>query len=294
MEYAKIVKDVKKLLKTYRMKLTLRQVYYRLVSAQTIPNTRTSYQQLSKVLVKARERADIDPKALEDRSRQVIGSGDYGYESPEDFITTQLERLRESGANYTRPLWTNQPLSVSLVLEKDALSRLFMSVANRYRVRLYATRGYGSFTYLQTLNEHLADDKPNTILYFGDYDPSGRDIERDLGARLRRYEAPVFSVVRKALTEAQINSYKLPHRPEDTETLAKLSRDTRAKRYGIDFAVELDALDPKALLDLIESGIIACLDLSAFREQLDLIDSEKVFLRKRLESAHVIIDGKVS
>jgi len=286
-EYAKIVGEVRKVLKAYRMKLTLRQIYYRLVSAQVIPNTRTSYQQLSKVLVKARERGDLNYKAIEDRSRQVLGVGDFGYESPDDFLDYQIQRLKESGENYSRPLWSAQPHHVLVVLEKDALSRVFMTVANRYRVKVFPTRGYASFTYVKTIIENLEDDKPNIVLHFGDFDPSGRDIERDLTKRLVSYGAKNLVVKHIALTEAQIKDLNLPAKPEDLETLKKLERDPRAKRYGLDYAVELDALDPKLLTELIEDSISEEINVGLWTAQLRQIELEKTSLVEKLKNVKV-------
>jgi len=51
------------------------------------------------------------------------------------------------------------------------------------------------------------------MLYFGDFDPSGIDIERDLSKRLERYGAEDFIVQRIALTNEQIKEYNLPPIP---------------------------------------------------------------------------------
>jgi len=287
MDYLTVLKATKQVVKTYRMKLTLRQIYYRLVSAQVIPNTRTSYQQLSKVLVRARERGDLDERAIEDRSRQVLGIGDYGYESPQSFLDAQLERLKSSWDNYTRPMWESQICDVVIALEKDALSRLFVSVANRFRVKVFATRGYSSFTYVRQMVSHMNKDTDTYVLYFGDLDPSGRDIERDLGARLTSYGAQHFSLDRIALTPKQVEALKLPPKPEDIETLAKLSRDTRSKRYGLEYAVELDAIEPTTLGDLVEKAIQNHIDPDTWNEQRHIIEKEKTQLRHKLEDAKV-------
>ena len=60
MRYGEIVKAVNEILAQYNAPLTLRQVYYRLVAKALIPNTVTSYKTLSRLLVKARERGEVD------------------------------------------------------------------------------------------------------------------------------------------------------------------------------------------------------------------------------------------
>jgi len=290
MEYSATVKAVRLVIRTYRMRLTLRQIYYRLVSKNVIGNTPSNYKQLSKVLVKARERGEIGSRVIEDRSRQVLGVGDYGYSNPEDFLSYQVERLKASGENYTRPFWESQPYRLVLALEKDALSRLFLLVANRFRVKVYVTKGYGSFTYVKNMAEEIVGDRPTYVLYFGDYDPSGRDIERDLGRRLEAYGALNLMLERIALTEAQIEKYGLPPRPEDLETLKKLSRDTRAKRYGLEYAVELDAIDPKELQTLITTSIASRLDLEKWQTLQAQISVEKTSILEKLKRVRVTFE----
>lgn len=50
--------------------LTLRQIFYRLVSALHIPNTVAAYKRLSRILVKARLEGDFPWDKMEDRTRE--------------------------------------------------------------------------------------------------------------------------------------------------------------------------------------------------------------------------------
>jgi hypothetical protein len=102
MPYETIVKEVNKILQEYIMPLTLRQIFYRLVSKLVIPNTVTSYKTLSKILVKARERGEVDDTRIEDRSRQVLGMGDWGYQDFDSFLDERIRRLKDSWQYWTR------------------------------------------------------------------------------------------------------------------------------------------------------------------------------------------------
>jgi len=289
--YFRIVAEVKSILSQYDMPLTLRQIFYRLVAKGVIPNTVNSYKRLSRILVKAREKGDIDDSRIEDRSRQVLGIGDFGYEDLDSFINMQIERLKECWYYWTRAMWKDQPKNVIIVLEKDALSRLFTDVADDYRVKVYPTRGYGSYTYVKDLARHISlCGKHTVVLYFGDYDPSGRDIERDLTDRLKRYGAEDFEVIRVALTREQIHMYNLPPKPEDAETLAKLMRDPRSKTYGLDYACELDALEPDILKSMIKDAIIRNIDVNLWNKTIDQINEERKKLKEKLSKMKVIFE----
>jgi hypothetical protein len=294
MKYADLIKAVNEILSEYSMKLTLRQIYYRLVSKNLIPNTKASYKGLSHQLVQARERKEVDDSRIEDRSRKVQGYGDYGYDDLDDFIDSQVHDLQNAWSNFTRKQWENQPKKVIIALEKDALSRLFTEIANKYRVQVYATKGYGSYTFVNDLADDLDEEKENVILYFGDYDPSGRDIERDLRDRLVRYYGrDNFTVVRIALKPEQIEQYHLPPMPEDADTLAKLDRDTRSKTYGLKYAVELDALEPPVLQDLIMRSILEQIDSDQWEQDRDQSISDREELKERLAQWLVICDPEM-
>jgi len=84
MKYKDIISYVNKILSEYTMRLTLRQVYYRLVANYKLPNTRSNYNCLSAQLVRAREDGDVDEDRIEDRTRGFLG-GDGGYRSPDRF-----------------------------------------------------------------------------------------------------------------------------------------------------------------------------------------------------------------
>jgi hypothetical protein len=289
MKFDELIKEANKILSEYSMPLTLRQLYYRLVSKTLIPNTKSSYKGLSAQLVKAREDGLVDDSKIEDRSRKVQGYGDYGYESIEDFVEAQLYRWKEAWSNFSMPMWNDQENYVIIALEKDALSRLFVDIATDYRVKVFATRGYSSYTFVKTIAKDLDPSKKNVILYFGDYDPSGRDIQRDLGERATRYgsEGAEFVIRRIALTPEQIDLYKLPPVPEDAETLAKLSRDPRSKTYGMNFAVELDAIEPDALQKLIRDAIISQIDADKWNDRKALIDEKREEVRKKFQNLKI-------
>jgi len=110
--------------------------------------------------------------------------------------------------------------------------------------------------------------RPAVLLYGGDFDASGEDIDRDLIARTDCWA----SVVRVALTAAQVVEYRLPVNP------GKVG-DSRAAgfidRHGSLMQVEIDALPPETLRRLYTDAITSYWDVSAYdavivRERRDL------------------------
>ncbi len=66
---------------------------------------------------KARERGDVDEDRIEDRSREFLG-GDYGFDSPQDFVSYQIRRFLSSPTRYSRRMWASQPEFVLVWNEK--------------------------------------------------------------------------------------------------------------------------------------------------------------------------------
>ena len=139
------------------------------------------------------------------------------------------------------------------MVEKQALQGLFMDICRDKQVELLVCRGYPSLTVLYKLARSFrGSDRSVHLLYFGDYDPSGLDIDRNVVERLRIDFGAKFKFERQAITLEQIEEYDIPPAP------AKES-DSRTKgmeeRLGEAMQVELDAIDPPDLQTMIGNSI---------------------------------------
>ena len=121
--------------------------------------------------------------------------------------------LNLSTQTYRRALWLNQPVSVEIWIEKRALIGVVSDVTAEYDVPLYPCGGYPSLSFISGAAEFIkASLKPVYIYYFGDHDPTGKDIPRSIQETLSDLGAEFhFELV--AVTEDQISSWDLPTRP---------------------------------------------------------------------------------
>lgn len=265
------------------MKLTVRQIYYRLVAAQLIPNSISGYQRIVKALGMARKAGDISYGAIEDRTRRVRIPTSESFESPEDYFNRFYDALGSLDEYYSIPKWYGQKNIVQVWIEKEALSSLFTEVTDKMGVDLVVCRGYPSLTLLHQASERLhsgfddyTDDPELHIIYFGDFDPSGADIQRHIDETLEAEFGVTLSLTRVAITHDQITEYDIPPAP------AKKS-DSRhrafVEREGVDWQVELDAIEPRVLQGMIRESISAFFD-DAIGEARD----EELKRRKELMS----------
>ena len=213
--------------------MTVRQVYYQLVSRQVVENSRSRYQAVSDALVGARLEGIIPWEWIEDRLRRPTMWAMY--KDPAEFAWYMKYR-------YSRDVWSTQPRKLEVWLEKDALSGLFSDVVGQYGVTLNVGRGYDGWSSIRNAAERFGDGEDVTVLYFGDFDPSGEDMVRSLKERLGQLGSNP-SIAKIALTMDDIRRYNLP--PNFTKT-TDTRRDAFVALHG-DVSVELDALPANVL-----------------------------------------------
>ena len=273
-----IIPKVNELLDTFNYRPTLRQIFYRLVAALLIPNTEGSYKLLSRETARAREYGIINPLAFQDRVRSNQG-GDDGFDSPDSFIEAAILQFKETPDQYTRPLWSSQQTMPIIWLEKDALFTPVMTTASRYRVKVYAARGYSSFTAVYEAAQDIDGIMPTKVLQLTDFDPSGEDMVRDLESRLTRYGARNFELEKIALTSEQVSTLGLPPMPAKKD-------DPRYERFAASYgdqAVELDALPPEDLDRIIATAIEDLIDINTWNTELEKAKQEQKEVRQRID-----------
>ena len=222
-----------------------------------LPSGNRAYKNLGKRCVKLRKEGVIPWDSFTDGGRHVLANFVDEYRSPKDYANTLVRRLKNGSKNYMKecvPRWIKQPNYVEVWIEKIALEGTFEKFLQGRDVNIATNRGYSSWSFLfencQRLKNLLATNtsvKHIYILYFGDFNPSGDDMDRFLNEALRYFGLGKFVTFRRvAVTPQQIRKYNLPPLPSNQKGLDKLNNDSRKARfirkYGKLYGVELDAL----------------------------------------------------
>jgi hypothetical protein len=232
--------------------MTLRQLFYQLVSRQVIENSRPQYQALSHTLVAARKDGTIPWEWIEDRLRRPRTVSMW--DGLSDFAET-------AQTAYRRDVWATQQEYVEVWLEKDALSGIFEDELEGYGVTLNVGRGYDGWDSIHNAAERYRDGENVTVLYFGDFDPSGEDMVRSLRERLGFFGCHP-ELIKCALTANDVRRYQLP--PDMTK-----ATDTRragfVAKYG-DVSVELDALPMDVLRARLTDEVEHRMDLDVLAQ----------------------------
>jgi len=291
-----IIAVCNKIIKSYQaqgFRLTLRQLYYRLVAGDLFPddrkwtwtgtkwvrhplgtkNAEPNYKYLGDVISDGRLLGLVDWDAIEDRTRS-LGVNPH-WEEPVNIV----ESARDS---YLNDLWRWQPIRPEVWVEKDALEGVVQAACKPLDVPYFSCRGYTSQSAMweagqrilgygrqpvEYTGKHVRNGgKPFrqrvVIFHLGDHDPSGIDMTRDITDRLEMFTGRGIEVRRLALNMDQVEKYNPPPNP------AKAT-DSRFRQYMEehgDESWELDALEPNVLISLIQANIKSVMDVPRYEE----------------------------
>ena len=251
--------------------VTLRQLYYRLVSDGLIPNDQNKYKTLSRKTAQARREGWFP--SLIDRTR-AIEQPAWWFDS-KDSIQSALRTFRLDRTE-------GQPYSIYLGVEKHGMSVQLDYWFGKFGIPVLALGGYSSQTFVDVVrNDVESQGRKSVLLYAGDFDATGVDIDRDFEERTEIFD----EVVRVALNKKQIDKYNLPPMP------GKRS-DSRSASFVLNHGeliqVELDALDPSDLQALYQKAIDRFWEYDSYEQALERETEEREQLEFLTQFAGVV------
>jgi hypothetical protein len=162
---------------TEQWPMTIRQLFYQLVSVLVIENCLRDYRRVSRAMTIARRDGRVDYDWIVDRSRVTIYSSNWSN------VAEIGEVMEMQLKQYRRDYWQDQPTYCEIICEKDALTGSLEEVRRQYGLTLEPLRGFDSESKKHEVADRFVDarqaGKKVVALYLGDWDPSGKDIERD-------------------------------------------------------------------------------------------------------------------
>lgn len=264
--------------------LTVRQLYYQLVARDFIANTLQEYKRIASLLNDGRLSGDIDWDAIEDRTREFVRRSSW---------SSGGSILHSAAHSFHMDMWETQDVRPFVIVEKEALVGVFERVCNTWDAPVLAARGYPSVSVVREFVEHdmvpaMNRDQQVHIFHFGDHDPSGIDMSRDLETRFDLLLKPYgyegdYVFKRCALNMHQIREQKPPENPAKTT-------DSRFAKYRKAFGTsswELDALNPDYLSRLVTNEMNEIVDFEIW----DARNAEIEQVRERLSKVATDFDA---
>jgi hypothetical protein len=265
--------------------LSLRQLYYQLVSKNLVPNTEKSYKNVGCLVSDARLAGLIDWDMIKDRGREMTKNPHW--DNTRDFIESVSPQFRFN-------LWRDQDAYVEVMVEKQALEGVLEPVCKQLDVPFTANKGYSSSSAMYEASKRFLaaaeEGKECYVVYLGDHDPSGIDMSRDVEERLDLFvktsmnrcdeighnEPSAVTMKRVALNMAQVRELNPPENP------AKLT-DSRSKPYIARFGPsswELDAIEPRQLAQIVTTAVQEIMDVDKFNKNVREMEKGRAALLK--------------
>jgi hypothetical protein len=226
--------------------MSVRQAYYRAVVVGIVPKTNAGYQRIQRTILQMRRNGDLDYNSIVDNTRWM--------RKPTTWRSAR-EALVATARTYRQDLWSNSDYLVEVWVESDSIAGSVYQVTDLWDVALMACRGFSSETFAYNAAEAWKEaDRVPVVIYIGDHDPHGLEIENTLRDRLQGfYEFPAFiRWTRLGVTWEQVVDLDLPGTPPK-------------KEYGFELAVEAEALPAQHLRDLLDEQIEQYVDEDQLR-----------------------------
>jgi hypothetical protein len=244
-------------------RMTVRGVFYALTVRGVVEKTESGYRQVQRQALLMRREGRLAWGFIADGTRWV--------HAPETWDDVD-DALQETARTYRRNLWRSQYVRLEFWLEKDALASIVSEITFKWGVRLMVSRGQSSDTYCYRAAQEAQAAWDNAIvrtcvytLY--DYDKSGRSAAEQVREKLKMYSSDAeIDVTELAVLPSQILNWNLPTRP--------------AKENKNEIAVELDAIPPDKLKQLVEDAIVSHVDDDAWAKEQAVEDSEREILQR--------------
>lgn len=268
-----LVGHVRKVLSLFRayLPVTIRQVFYRLVSTIGYPKDEESYSRLCEILNRARRAGLLDWNDFRDDgfSRSRISS----FESPADWA----EAVLESARRYRLDRQRGQERRLVVWCEAAGMVPQLERVAKEFSVPVFSSGGFDSVTAKHSVAVEFASMGDAVVLHVGDHDPSGVHMFGSLDEDVRSFldglgNGGRVEFQRLAVTTDQVEELGLPTAPPKPTDKRSFSGDT----------VQAEAIPPDELARIVRAAIDDRFDAYAFQGILDVEEEQRKKLVKHV------------
>lgn len=173
---------------------------------------------------------------------------------------------------YRQDIWSTQRQYVEVWCESNATAPILSQYTRDLGVPLQPCGGDFSIHATHVASErfrlHEQAGRPCVVIYVGDFNPKGEQIPKTIARNMRGRHGVRATFRHVAITPEQIVEHDLP-----SEKLVAKAGDKLApawiEKYGKDArTVEVEAMHPQTLIDIVRDAVSAELDLGAVAQKL--------------------------
>jgi len=192
----------------------------------------------------------------------------------------------EYGLEIESPQFKHQLYHIVIVIEKASYGNIIESVAKKHGADFIRFAGQPTLTRnSEVCKRAKAKGKPILFLYCSDCDPGGWFMPSALMKRTQEiYHNPLNKLVRVFLTREQIEEYDLP---SSFEIKDKNYPEKVKQRFiletGSNICVELDALSPLQIEEILEKAIEQYSGITEDKEEYDEVVEKWENIKERMD-----------
>ncbi|MCZ7430092.1 hypothetical protein [Streptomyces sp. WMMC1477] len=257
-----------------QLPLTIRQIWYSLISDGVLVKQERTYKRLVDILGMARRSGRVQWETIRDDT--AISAEPVVYAGPRDFQAALLDAAGE----YRLDRQAGQDVRLEVVTETAGMVPQLLVVAEPYGVPVYSGGGFGSLTGKRAaaLRAAAARQRAVRIFVVSDWDQSGVHVYSALAEDVTAFaavDAPGVrvDVERLAVTEQQIAEHQLPTAP--------LKASDRRSFAGTS-TTQAEALPPDILAAVLRDAIEAHRDLDVLAAVLAREEVQRQDITRRL------------
>lgn len=249
---------------------SVRHTYYRaykpLFGQKDSGGSRSIYTKIQRAILQLRRAGRIPYSHIVDSTRWMRRPTTY---------TSVEDALAETARTYRRDLWERSEYRVEVWCESESIAGVLIDATWEWGVPLMPTRGQSSETFAWSAAEAwLADDRIPVVIFVGDLDPAGLEIEGNLRSKLTKFYGDGFLWRREGVNIDQIIHLDL----FDTGTVPK-------KPYPYELAWEAEVLPAPYLRGVVAEAIQSYADDKILKVLRETEMSERDLLQKIVATA---------
>lgn len=236
--------------------LTLRQIFYMMVSQHGYDKTEKAYKRLCETMNKARRARYIEMEDIRDDGLTRVENA--GWSSRTGF----LENIKQHAFHFRLDRQARQPKRIYVWCEAGGMVPQLAQAMEEYQVPVLSSGGFDSVTTKHNFAEEISEHQEALIFHLGDHDPSGvhmfGSLDEDLQAFVDWYGGDV-EMRRIAVTPTQVERLSLPTAPaKPTDNRAFSGRTTQC-----------EAIPPRELRKIVLANVEPEIDMDIHEQTID-------------------------
>lgn len=235
--------------------LTLRQIFYMLVTGIGYDKTEKAYKRLCEAMNIARRAQVIRMEDIRDDG--LTENHSPGWADRDEFLSF----VKSHASHFTLDRQENQPIKTFVWCEAGGMVPQLADAVDKWHVPVLSSGGFDSVTTKHNFAERISKFAGVMILHLGDHDPSGvhmfGSLDEDLTAFVDYYGGDV-ELRRIAVTPRQVVDMNLPTSPPKVTDNRSFSGET----------TQCEAIPPERLRVIVQDAVKEWIDVDLLDETI--------------------------